>query len=161
MNRLTLVVDGEDGTERLGAVLADTLPDGAVVALCGTLGSGKTRLLQAIAVACGVPRREVVSPTFVLCQQYRGRRTINHFDAYRIRDEDEFLQLGPQECFESDGLTFVEWGDRVAGCLPSERIEVDIEVTEGQSRRFCVAAVGERFRPFLEQLQNRWRAAKP
>src|SRR5207344_1160712 len=87
----------EDATTRLGAALAAVLPPGTTVALIGTLGAGKTRLVQAIAAACGVLRDEVVSPTFVVCQQYRGSRTINHVDAYRLKDEDEFRELGGDE----------------------------------------------------------------
>ncbi len=98
---------------RLGAALAEVLPDGTTVALCGTLGAGKTRLVQAIAEAAGVDRRNVLSPTFVLIQEYHGRRTVYHIDAYRLRDADEFLALGPEEYFEGDGLVLVEWADRV------------------------------------------------
>ena len=89
------------------------------------------------------PRR--LSPTFVLIQEYHGRRTIYHIDAYRLRDEDEFDSLGPEEYFESDGLVLVEWADRVEGCLPRERIEIRIEVTGPESRRFEIAAVGQRY----------------
>src|SRR5213078_3989368 len=71
-------------TDRLGSALADALPDGAVVALCGTLGAGKTRLVQALAAACGIDRSEVVSPTFVLCHEHSGSRTLYHFDVYRL-----------------------------------------------------------------------------
>ena len=112
------------------------LPDGTTVALCGTLGAGKTRLVQAIAEAAGVDRREVLSPTFVLIQEYHGRRAVYHIDAYRLRDEDEFLALGPEEYFEGDGLVLVEWADRVDGCLPADRVEIRIEVTGPESRRF-------------------------
>ena len=59
----------------------------------------------------------MTSPTFVLIQEYHGRRTIYHIDAYRVRDEDEFESLGPEEYFESDGLVLVEWADRVAALL--------------------------------------------
>ena len=89
MNELVFDATDETATERFGSSLAAILPPGTTVALCGTLGAGKTRLVQAIAVAYGVPREQVVSPTFVLCQQYHGAREINHLDAYRIRDEDE------------------------------------------------------------------------
>ena len=68
-----------------------------------------------------MPREAATSPTFVLVNEYRGRLPIYHFDAYRLRDEDEFIELGPEEYFESDGVTFVEWADRVADCLPAER----------------------------------------
>ncbi len=143
----------EAATARLGAALDRVLPDGSVVALCGTLGAGKTRLVQAIAEADGVDRRSVVSPTFVLVQEYCGRRPIFHFDAYRLRDEDEFLALGPEEYFESSGLTLIEWADRVAGELPSERLEIHIEVTGPQSRQFRMAAFGDRYADVLAGLK--------
>ena len=145
---LTLTLKNEQDTERLGAALADVLPPQTVVALVGTLGAGKTRLVQAVAEACGIDRRQVVSPTFVLVQEYHGRRSVYHLDAYRLRDEDEFEQLGPEEYFESDGITLVEWADRVEACLPPDRLDVRIEVTGEHSRRFEVRPLG-RFDPAI------------
>jgi len=72
-----------------------------------------------------------------------------------VRDEDEFESLGPEEYFEGDGLTLVEWADRVEHCLPPERIEIHIEVTGPQSRRFEVVAHGERYAGVIEQLHRR------
>ncbi|MHB1035892.1 MAG: tRNA (adenosine(37)-N6)-threonylcarbamoyltransferase complex ATPase subunit type 1 TsaE [Pirellulales bacterium] len=144
----------EAATDALGAALAGLLPDGAVVALCGTLGAGKTRLVQAIAAASGVDRRDVVSPTFVLAQEYRGRRPVYHLDAYRLRDEDEFLALGPDEYFDGNGISLVEWADRVERCLPRERIEVHIEVTGPTSRRFEITATGVRYAAVIERLRT-------
>jgi tRNA threonylcarbamoyladenosine biosynthesis protein TsaE len=143
----------EEATAALGAALAEVLPERAVVALCGTLGAGKTRLVQAIAEACGVDRRDVVSPTFVLAHEYRGRRTVNHLDAYRLRDEEEFLALGPEEYFEQEAITLVEWADRVAACLPKDHLEVQIEVTGQSRRRFELTAYGERFAEVLKRLE--------
>ncbi len=94
MSKVVFEAGDEAATDRLGSMLAGVLPPGTVVALLGTLGAGKTRLVQAIAAACGVPREDVVSPTFVLCQQYRGKRTINHLDAYRLREVNELRELG-------------------------------------------------------------------
>lgn len=148
--------EDESGTAALGAALAELLPDGTTVALCGTLGAGKTRLVQAIAEAAGVDRDTVTSPTFVLIQEYHGRRMIYHFDAYRLRDEDEFESLGPEEYFESDGLTLVEWADRVPRGLPRERIEIRIEVTGPDARRFEITALGRRYEPVIEQLRQRF-----
>lgn len=152
MDEFTFYAADEAATDRLGAALADLLPAGSVVALCGTLGAGKTRLVQAIAAAMGVERRSVVSPTFVLVQQYEGRRTIYHLDAYRLRDEDEFAQLGPEEFFESDGLTLIEWADRVPAGLPPERLEIEIEVTGPDTRCFVVRARGEDYARLVGQL---------
>jgi tRNA threonylcarbamoyladenosine biosynthesis protein TsaE len=142
-------------TTRLGKALAESLPPGATVALCGTLGAGKTFLVKAVAVASGVPAEDVLSPTFVLCREYQGRRTLYHLDAYRIQDDDEFLELGPEEYFESEGVTFVEWADRVEGCLPPDRVEVHIESMGSNSRRFRIRAVGERPEQVVEALRAR------
>ncbi len=142
----------ESATAAFGAAIAAVLPLGTTVALCGTLGAGKTRLVQAVAAALGVERRNVVSPTFVLVQEYHGHRDIYHIDAYRLRDEDEFLALGPEEFFESDALVFVEWADRVENGLPKDRVEIHIEVTGAELRRFTVAAIGARYAEVVEQL---------
>lgn len=154
MNELVFDAADEGATDRLGAALATVLPPGTTVALSGTLGAGKTRLVQAIAAGLGVAREEVVSPTFVLCQRYDGGRTIHHLDAYRLRDEDEFRELGVEELFDSGGLVIVEWADRVAACLPDERIEIEIQVTGATQRRFTIRAVGERYQAGLEQLSQ-------
>lgn len=147
------VIDVADqaGTERLGRKLAALLPRGSVVALNGPLGAGKTRLVQAVADACGIDPAEVTSPTFVLLQEYLGNPSIFHFDVYRLKDQEEFAQLGPEEYFEGDGLCFVEWADRVAEHLPEEYLEIAIEVTGENSRRFTVTAHGE----FYEQLASK------
>jgi tRNA threonylcarbamoyladenosine biosynthesis protein TsaE len=135
--------------------LAEALPDGTTVALIGTLGAGKTRLVQALAAACGVPGGTVTSPTFVLCQTYRGRRTLYHLDAYRLKDDDEFLQLGPEEYFDSDGLTLIEWADRVVRCLPPERLEIQIEVAGQTERTFSLTAHGRRLEAALDAIRER------
>jgi len=152
MDRLIHEAADESGTEALGAALAGVLPDRAVVALCGTLGAGKTRLVQAIAKACGVDRREVTSPTFVLVQEYHGRRAIYHFDAYRLLGPGEFLELGPEEYYQRDGLVLIEWADRVADCLPKDFLEVRIEVIGDTARRFELVAHGERWADVITRL---------
>ena len=152
MQRFLYDAADEGDTARLGAMLAESLPPGTTVALYGTLGAGKTRLVQAIAEGAGVDRRQVTSPTFVLIQEYHGRRPVYHFDAYRIASEAEFLDLGPEEYFERDGLTLIEWADRVEGCLPRERVAVRIEVTGPETRRFEVLAVGQRYEAVIDRL---------
>jgi tRNA threonylcarbamoyladenosine biosynthesis protein TsaE len=154
MSEFVYTAGNESKTAALGAALADALPDGTVVALCGTLGAGKTRLVQAIAEAVGVDRTIVTSPTFVLIQEYRGRRALYHFDAYRLRDEDEFDALGPEEYFDRDGLVLIEWADRVPRSLPPERVEIRIEVTGPESRRFTVVPFGKRASAAVAQLQS-------
>ncbi len=150
----TYAAADEAGTEALGVALAALLQPGAVVALCGPLGAGKTRLVQAIAAAAGIVDQEVVSPTFVLIHEYRGRVPIYHFDAYRLRDEDEFLQLGPEEYFEGRGWSLVEWADRVPSCMPVERLEIRIEPTGANSRRFTINGFGGQYEVVVASLEN-------
>lgn len=152
---VTYVAHDERDTARLGAALAAALPEPAVVALDGPLGAGKTRLAQAIASALAIDPRDVTSPTFVLVQQYQGQRVLNHFDAYRVKDEAEFWELGPQEYYDR-GITLIEWAGRVAGCLPAERLHIAIEVLGPSSRRFELTAVGAAYQAVIGQLASSW-----
>jgi tRNA threonylcarbamoyladenosine biosynthesis protein TsaE len=153
MSDFTFVAESEADTDRLGKLLADVLPAGTVVALVGTLGAGKTRLVQAVAAALGVPRDEVTSPTFVLVNEYSdGRLPVYHFDAYRLRDEDEFNALGPEEYFEGAGITFVEWADRVERCLPRDYLEIQFEVTGETTRTIRIAAKSKLGLPIVDRL---------
>jgi len=141
----------ENDTTKLGAAIAELLPPGTVVALSGTLGAGKTRLVQAVAQACNIPRSEVTSPTFVLAQEYHGLRSIYHIDAYRIADEDEFEGTGQQEHFEGTGIVFIEWAERIAGCLPLDVLTIDIQISGKNSRTFTISGT-ERYSGVLSQL---------
>jgi tRNA threonylcarbamoyladenosine biosynthesis protein TsaE len=149
---VTFTANDERDTERLGAALAAVVPPGTVVGLIGTLGAGKTRLVQAAAAALGVPPGRVTSPTFVLVNEYTGGRLpVYHFDIYRIKDEDEFLALGPDEYFESAGITFVEWADRVAELLPADRLEITLEVAGETRRSITIRGMS----PAMEELATR------
>jgi tRNA threonylcarbamoyladenosine biosynthesis protein TsaE len=154
MTAAEFTVANEAALDRLAALLAARLPDG-VVCLSGTLGAGKTRLVRGIAAACGVDPARVVSPTFVLCQTYHGSRTIHHFDAYRIADDDEFLSLGPEEQFESPSLTFVEWGERVIDCLPADCLRLELIVLPDETRRVRLNAPPA-CEAMVEDLMEHW-----
>jgi tRNA threonylcarbamoyladenosine biosynthesis protein TsaE len=158
---LTLTLHNEQDTDRLGAALAEMLPPGTVVALIGTLGAGKTRLVQAVASALGVPRDAVTSPTFVLVNEYRqGRLPIFHVDTYRLKNDDEFLALGPEEYFDSAGLTFIEWADRVADLLPTDRLEITLEVTGDTTRSVTIEPIGPKLAPAIDRLRHQLEAAE-
>jgi tRNA threonylcarbamoyladenosine biosynthesis protein TsaE len=152
----TFISNSELDTERLGAALASVLPPGTVVALIGPLGAGKTRLVQAVATALGVPPGHVTSPTFVLVNEYTGGRLpVYHFDTYRLKDDDDFLNLGPEEYFDSGGITFIEWADRVTTLLPPGRLEITIDVTSETERRITLHGTS----PELEAIVARIQAA--
>jgi tRNA threonylcarbamoyladenosine biosynthesis protein TsaE len=144
-----------DDTDRLGITLAELVPAGTTIALGGTLGAGKTRLVQAVAAGLGVPRETVVSPTFVLCQEYHGRRTLFHLDAYRIAADDEFLELGVEEYFASPALVFIEWAERVERCLPRDRLQIEIAVAGDERRDFTISAHGTALAPVVAEIAQR------
>jgi tRNA threonylcarbamoyladenosine biosynthesis protein TsaE len=151
------IVDAADpcATEMLGRTLGQRLFPGAVLALTGQLGAGKTFLVRAIAEGLAVPDSRVVSsPTFVLIQEYRGRLPVYHFDAYRLRNLDEFAQLGAHEYFEGDGVCLVEWADRVEPILPNERLSVQIDVTGERGRRFRLKASGALYETLLREVRD-------
>ncbi|MCA9248603.1 MAG: tRNA (adenosine(37)-N6)-threonylcarbamoyltransferase complex ATPase subunit type 1 TsaE [Planctomycetales bacterium] len=145
MKEFELKVNDLADTHRLGAALGAALPAGSVVALDGTLGAGKTHLVQALGAALGVPSGTVVSPTFVLIQEYQGDKPIYHFDAYRLRDLDEFLELGPEEYYHRPGITLIEWAERIAPGLPAEYLAIRIEVTGDTQRNIALQAYGETY----------------
>lgn len=132
----TIELASLDDTDRLGERLARYLRGGTCVGLVGTLGAGKTRLAQAIIAAHGIGREAVTSPTFTLVRTYAcGDLTLHHLDAYRIKDEDEFFELGVEELWEDDAaVVLVEWADRVAGCLPPSTLWIEIEWTDTERR---------------------------
>ncbi len=156
MKQVSFTFDAADeqATDRFGAVLARALPDGTVVALRGTLGAGKTRLVRAVAMACGVPGRSISSPTFTLMHEYEGDRTLYHLDAYRMENELEFLDLGPDELYASQAIILIEWADRIRGCLPEDYLDIEIEVTGMTTRQFHVVAVGSRFTSVVARLDS-------
>ncbi len=140
-------------TESFGRRLGGLLFPGAVVALIGPLGAGKTHLARAVAAGLGVPDpRVVTSPTFVLIQEYAGRLPVYHFDAYRLRGENDFSDLGAHEYFEGEGVCLVEWADRAARVLPEERLRVELAVVGETARRATVEAVGERYEEVVRAL---------
>jgi tRNA threonylcarbamoyladenosine biosynthesis protein TsaE len=146
MNPIVIDVQSLAETEALGRRLAAHLFPGAVIALIGPLGAGKTNLVRAIAMGLDIPNPAVVnSPTFVLIQEYDARLPIYHFDAYRLQKEADFAELGVHEYFQGNGVCLIEWADKAPGCLPAERLEIRITITGEQSRRVEVAGIGARY----------------
>ncbi len=146
MNPIVIDVQNLAETEALGRRLAMLLFPGAVVALIGSLGAGKTNLVRAIAAGLDIVNPAVVnSPTFVLIQEYAARMPIYHFDAYRLDKESDFADLGVHEYFDGTGVCLIEWADKVPTCLPAERLEIRITITAEDSRRIEIIGFGERY----------------
>jgi len=103
-----------------------TLPAGTVIALHGDLGAGKTCLVQGLARGLDVTG-PVHSPTFTLINEYKGRLPLYHMDLYRIRNEEEAWQIGLEQYVPGDGITAIEWADRISRALPDTTIHIIME----------------------------------
>ncbi len=124
----------EQGSERLGERLGRRLTAGAVVALVGPLGAGKTTLVRGIARGLGVGDA-VTSPSFILVREHQGRLRLFHWDAYRLSGPDDIDQLPFEEHIRGDGVVVIEWADRIESAIPCWAVWVRIERPRAESPR--------------------------
>ncbi len=119
----TIELPDETATGMLAAAIAQLAKPGDVIALRGDLGAGKTSFARAFIHASGIAE-EVPSPTFTLVQTYRAQvALIWHFDLYRLRSPEEAWELGIEDAF-CDGISLIEWPDRIGLLLPERRLEI-------------------------------------
>ncbi len=126
-------------TEGVGRRLARGLAPGAVIALVGPLGAGKTCLVRGLCRGLGLPAAvPVTSPTFALVNRYDGARLpIWHLDLYRVQGADELEAVGLRDLLGSSGVVVIEWADRAPEAVPQDAlwIEIDDDPTDRASRR--------------------------
>lgn len=126
----------------MGLRIGQRCGPGAVIALEGPLGAGKTTLVKGLARALAVEER-ITSPTFTLVSQYRGTRegrpvSLFHVDLYRLGHERELEDLGLEELIGGQGITVIEWGEKAASLLPVDAVRVRIELAPDGVRRIRV-----------------------
>jgi tRNA threonylcarbamoyladenosine biosynthesis protein TsaE len=131
-----------DETQALGERLGSRLGRGDVVACIGPLGAGKTCFLQGLARGLGVTA-DVTSPTFVLVNQYRGRVPVYHVDAYRTGSLTELVDVGLEEMLHGEGVTIVEWADKLLPLLPPRTVTATIEGLGDEPRQIDLSGPAE------------------
>ena len=132
-----IVSPSAESTEAAGERLGATLGPGAVVALTGELGAGKTCFVQGLVRGLGATVR-ATSPTFVLVNQYSGRVPIHHVDAYRTDSMAELLDLGLLEMVGGEGVTVIEWADKLTPLLPPDAVHVHIAGVGDEPRTITI-----------------------
>src|SRR3989338_5736369 len=131
---LNLYTKNAEGPIILGEKLAKKLRRGDVVALYGDLGSGKTTFTKGIGKGLGVKNPvRINSPTFVLIKEYKGRIPLYHLDLYRLNDLKEIENLAIEEYIYGDGVTVIEWAEKMECLLPEKRMSVRLK-TKGDNK---------------------------
>ncbi len=120
----------------LGAVLRS----GDVVALSGGLGAGKTVFCKGIGEALGIPPERIVSPSFTIVTEHRGRLPLYHVDVYRLSGVREAEGIGLDELFYGEGVCVVEWAEKIASLLPNRCIHVKFFILDESGRTLTVTA---------------------
>ncbi len=134
---MTVTTHSEVETSQVGSALAAALERGAVVLLTGDLGAGKTAFVRGLAQGLGIDPAEVSSPTFTLIQEYRGGRLLlRHVDLYRLQSV-EVADLGLDDEMLEDGVTAIEWPDRLPRRIDSA-VFVDIAHGDGDRRSIVI-----------------------
>ncbi len=113
-------------TKKIATEFSKTLVSGDVITLNGDLGAGKTAFTQGLAEALGV-EDYISSPTFTIVNCYTGRLPVYHFDVYRIEDEDEMYEIGYEEYVYGEGVSVIEWAEKISDILPEKRYDITIE----------------------------------
>ena len=131
------ITHSEAETEQTGAQFAEKLPDGAVVAMYGDLGAGKTAFVRGMARGMGLKCR-VSSPTFTIVNEYLGERELIHFDMYRLDSADELYDIGWEDYLNRGAVCAVEWSEKVTDAFTGEEYTVKIDKLDNVSRRITI-----------------------
>lgn len=149
----SVATSNEEETRALGMRLARLLLPGDFIALMGELGSGKTRFVQGVAAGLQVkPDRPVTSPTYSILHIHSGRLPLYHFDLYRLTGGGDVEELGFGEYFYGDGVSLVEWADRLQAEMPAERLTITFSHTGDDERRIDFAPSGSRYEKLVMKL---------
>jgi tRNA threonylcarbamoyladenosine biosynthesis protein TsaE len=142
-------------TISLGKSIAKRLNRGDIICLFGELGSGKTVFTKGVAWGLRIPQQQVISPTFVLIRQYnQGRLPLYHFDLYRLELARDILSLGYEEYFYGQGVTIIEWPQRLGQLIPKEYLRIDFKIISFNKRLFRFSCEGKRYKELLGEINE-------
>ena len=150
---------GPEQTRLLGLLLGRSAYAGMVVLLSGDLGAGQTCFAQGVARGLDVPANiPVTSPSYSLMNIYSGRLPLYHFDLYRLHKIDDLGDLGFDEFAEGQGLTLVEWADRVSEQLAAS-LQIEIARTSETERTLRFLASDDLGKATVLELEKNWEKA--
>ncbi len=150
MERIVVTKSAEE-TQRVGADLGRYLFPGSIISLVGELGSGKTCFVQGLAAGLGINKDDVISPSFVLVREYRGRLALYHLDFYRL-DIEQVSDLALEEYFYRKGATVLEWGNKVEKLLPDAYLEINFKIIDRNQRSIEFIGHGENYQDLIKKI---------
>ena len=148
---ITIHTFDETDTESLGRSVGERLFPGALVLLDGELGAGKTVFARGVGRGLGVSGT-IGSPTFNILYVYRGRLSFNHFDLYRLEEDEEIFELGLDEYLDGDGVSLVEWAGKFAGFFSPPALTVKLARVSDYEREVTLCASGGDYVSLLEEI---------
>ena len=134
---MVYITNSEQETEALGAKFGAEIPDGSVVAFYGELGSGKTAFIRGMAQGMGIEAM-VNSPTFTIVNEYTGKRSLFHFDMYRLGSADELFDIGWEDYLARNGVCAVEWSENVADAFEGDEYVISFRKTSPTGREITM-----------------------
>jgi tRNA threonylcarbamoyladenosine biosynthesis protein TsaE len=127
----------EADTAAFGVALGRRISEGTCVSIVGPLGAGKTVLIRGICRGLAV-EEEILSPTFILCEEFKGRLPVTHVDLYRLEHEKEIEELGVFEKLGSNNVILVEWADRSSYLNEASDIVIELGFVNESTREIKV-----------------------
>jgi tRNA threonylcarbamoyladenosine biosynthesis protein TsaE len=142
-------------TKMWGRRLGSMLEGGELLAFSGDLGTGKTCFIKGVARGLSLREENILSPTFTMIQEHRGRLPLYHIDLYRL-DNVALDDLGLREYLFSDSIAAVEWFERLQEGGQIDRLAVRISYSGANSRRIEFIAFGERYSLLITKFRSRF-----
>ena len=131
---LTFITHSAEETISLGYKIGQKLKKGDIIAMQGTLAAGKTTITKGIAQALEITDT-ITSPTFCLISEYYGKMPLYHMDVYRLDGAEDFVNLGTDDMLYGDGVSIIEWSEKIMSELPKRTIILKITPEEDGSRK--------------------------
>ncbi len=134
---ITFTTNSAEETIALGEKIGSLLKKGDIIAMQGTLAAGKTTITKGIAKALGV-KDTITSPTFCLISEYEGKMPLYHMDVYRLDGAEDFTNLGADDMLYGEGVSIIEWSEKIMEELPKKTIVLKIIPNENGSRTITI-----------------------
>lgn len=153
IDTFTFISKSPEITRNLAKEIGIRLEKGAVIALCGNLGAGKTAFVQGLAEGLDI-KAFITSPTFIIINQYKGRFPLYHIDTYRLKSIDEMYELGYEEFFYGDGVTAIEWAQKIREILPEEHLYIEFEYIAESERKITLIPYGSKYKELVKEVSK-------